>query len=87
MILTVISGGSYTVVQKWQNSTKGLNQEFDHPYFQSFVVVIGEALALPLYYLKRYLQNRKKDRDGMNAVKDKMEVDIGTLDNTEIFSV
>jgi hypothetical protein len=49
MILTVISGGSYTVVQKWQNSTKGLNQEFDHPYFQSLVVVIGEAFALPLY--------------------------------------
>lgn len=53
LVLVVVTGATYSIVQKWQNETKGYkNENFDHPYFQSFVVTFGEMLSFVVYFIK-----------------------------------
>lgn len=62
-----LAGSASTVTQKLQNSQKYFNQDekeylkFQHPFFQTFMMFLGEMLCLPLFY---FLRRRDKKKYG-----------------------
>lgn len=58
--LTVLSGSTYSIMQKIQNQTKGKEVAFDHPFIQSFLTTMGEMMAFIVLAVKNMLERRKK---------------------------
>jgi hypothetical protein len=51
---------SYTVLNKYQDVTKGKNgRPFSHPYFQTFVCALGESCALWVFIIARQCKKKK----------------------------
>lgn len=65
MIAMTLSGSASTITQKLQNSQKYFNYDendhlkFQHPFFQTWVMFIGEMSCLPVFYFWRWTQIRK----------------------------
>jgi len=66
IISTILTGSGYSTLQKIQNESpgarfneKGQNVGFDHPYWQSALASLGEALAFVLYFLKKRFMKEK----------------------------
>ena len=52
-VSTVLLGTVYSVMNKMQNITLGADGKiFHHPFFQSFVNSLGDALAIAVYYYR-----------------------------------
>ena len=65
MLAMLLSGLSNTVVMKLQNSQTYFNydrekyMEYNHPFFQTFCMFVGELLCLPIYLLLKHFTKQK----------------------------
>lgn len=52
MVLILIFGSLNTIVIKSMDQVVTPNGKFNHPYFQSLIMFMGELICLPIYLLK-----------------------------------
>jgi drug/metabolite transporter (DMT)-like permease len=67
MVCMLLSGTVNKVLSKMQNSTKGNNQKFYHPFFQTFLLFFGESLLLPMYFLYEFRKRRTNKKDDFDT--------------------
>ncbi|CAI2368756.1 unnamed protein product [Moneuplotes crassus] len=65
MLGMTFAGSASTITQKLQNSQMYFNDQeqqrvkYQHPFFQTFVMLVGELVCLPLFYLMRCNEIRR----------------------------
>lgn len=57
MFLLVASGSINTIANKLQNITISLGQKYNHSFFITFLMFVGESLCLLVFYLKKNKKN------------------------------
>jgi hypothetical protein len=45
--------------EEYYNEKMGRRMEFNHPFFQTFLMLIGEIILLPVYLVLKYITIRK----------------------------
>lgn len=61
MLGMLISGSANTLVLKFQNDVSSDNNLFTHPYFQTWIMFLGELTVFGAYGVKKmYLNNQAK---------------------------
>jgi hypothetical protein len=56
MVAFLFCVSSYTIITKFQDVSHGKDERhFKHPYWQTFVTAVGDALALLIYFIKARL--------------------------------
>ena len=59
MAMMLISGTALSVIVQYQNNTKGFdNQNWRHPYFQSFVASSGQLGGFAVYQFNKWRERK-----------------------------
>ncbi|TNV78785.1 hypothetical protein FGO68_gene844 [Halteria grandinella] len=72
----LLTGSTYSIMQKIQNETKGKTTTFDHPFIQSFLCCIGEMMAFIVLAVKNRVEKKKnvqKDTVLLHNGKDQIQ--------------
>lgn len=63
LLLTILVGSVYSVIQKLQNLTPGEGGlKFDHPYFVTFLLSISQVLVFFVYLAKERIFKNQRPR-------------------------
>ncbi|CAG9320696.1 unnamed protein product [Blepharisma stoltei] len=65
MILMLISGTANTLTAKAMDIVHSEGSKFEHPYFQTATMFMGEVWCLVIYYIMQWI-NRKKTKESEN---------------------
>jgi drug/metabolite transporter (DMT)-like permease len=55
----LVTGSANTLIQKYQNDTVSLGNDFTHPYFQTAIMFSGELSVFAAYGVKKWWISRK----------------------------
>lgn len=83
MILLMIATGSInTIANKLQNISVSLDMRYQHNWFITFCMFLGEILCLISYGIMTLIENRKKNQDSIYMTNDKLIDDGKDIENT-----
>ncbi|KRZ97915.1 Solute carrier family 35 member F6 [Trichinella sp. T8] len=68
--LMVITGTLNTLAAKWADMMYGLGRPFNHPFFQAFLMFVGEFACLPAFFLIEHCWKRKKFSHSFEVTSD-----------------
>ncbi|KRZ34327.1 Solute carrier family 35 member F6 [Trichinella pseudospiralis] len=72
--LMVITGTLNTLAAKWADMMYGLGRPFNHPFFQAFLMFVGEFACLPAFFLIEHCWKRKKCSRSLEVTSDNDEL-------------
>lgn len=72
MVGLLLSGSAILIVYKFQNQTTyvdehGVKQKFSHPFFAAAVTSLGQCMTLLLYWVKVFIEKRKKANERLQG--------------------
>jgi drug/metabolite transporter (DMT)-like permease len=84
MILLMITTGSInTIANKLQNLSTSLDRRYQHNWFITFCMFLGECLCLIAYYIMLYVEKNKKTQDEELLVNHKNIDKSARTENTD----
>jgi len=80
----VLWGTANTILLSLQFSETSLNVQYGHPWFQTITMFLGETYCLLVYYIMKYLRNRKqKQKDQEKLISGEEAKLAGATDGSE----
>ena len=68
MLGMLLTGSANTLIQKYQNDESSDGNLFTHPYFQTWVMFLGELSVFGAYAVKKWWIKRQAEKTGDEAI-------------------